>query len=144
MFVDKLQEFAQAVYEKYEQNGPKDVKDMIMTDADKIAHENATKCHICDNILLDEQKIDGLGNCYEYGTEFADEVAQLAIEDKKEKLKEFIKVRDHCHITGKYRGAAHACCNLNYQLPSFYPVILHNLSGYDAHLFIKTLGGNIT
>ena len=39
-----------------------------------------------------------------------------------------------------YRGAAHQSCNLNYKLPKFYPVILHNLSGYDAHLFIKYLG----
>ena len=49
------------------------------------------------------------------------------------------KVRDHCHLTGKYRGAAHNQCNLNYKLPNFYPVIFHNLSGYDTHMFIKDL-----
>ena len=49
------------------------------------------------------------------------------------------KVRDHCHLTGKYRGAAHNQCNLNYKLPNFYPVIFHNLYGYDTHLFIKDL-----
>ena len=49
------------------------------------------------------------------------------------------KVRDHCHITGKYRGAAHEVCNLNYKVPNFIPVYLHNLSGYDCHLFIKKL-----
>ena len=49
------------------------------------------------------------------------------------------KVRDHCHLTGRYRGAAHNKCNLDYKLPSFYPVIFHNLSGYDAHMFIKDL-----
>ena len=56
------------------------------------------------------------------------------------------KVRDHCHFTGKYRGAAHAKCNLQFKKPKFTPVIFHNLSGYDAHLFVKNLGkseGNI-
>ena len=53
---------------------------------------------------------------------------------------EDIKVRDHCHLTGKFRGAAHSICNLKFRLPKFYPVIFHNLSGYDSHLFIKNLG----
>ena len=56
------------------------------------------------------------------------------------------KVRDHCHFTGKYRGAAHVKCNLQFKKPKFTPVIFHNLSGYDAHLFVKNLGkseGNI-
>ena len=56
------------------------------------------------------------------------------------------KVRDHCHFTGRYRGAAHNSCNLKYRKPYFTPVVIHNLSGYDSHLFIKNLGftaGNI-
>ena len=50
--------------------------------------------------------------------------------------------RDHCHLTGKYRGAAHSNCNLNYKVPKFFPVIFHNLSGYDSHLFVKKLRGD--
>ena len=45
-----------------------------------------------------------------------------------------------------YRGAAHNKCNLQYRRPKFIPVVFHNLSGYDSHLFIKNLGvteGNI-
>ena len=49
------------------------------------------------------------------------------------------KVRDHCHFTGKYRGAAHNSCNLQCRKPMILPVIFHNLQGYDAHLFIKQL-----
>ena len=50
------------------------------------------------------------------------------------------KVRDQCHFTGKYRGAAHNKCNLQFKKPKFTPVIFHNLSGYDADLFVKNLG----
>ena len=49
------------------------------------------------------------------------------------------KVRDHCHFTGKYRGAAHNKCNLQCRKLKVLPVIFHNLQGYDAHLFIKQL-----
>ena len=54
------------------------------------------------------------------------------------------KVRDHCHYTGKYRGAAHSSCNLRYRIPDYIPVVFHNLAGYDAHLFIKELAKHTT
>ena len=50
------------------------------------------------------------------------------------------RVRDHCHFTGRYRGAAHNQCNLKYSKPNNISVFFHNLSGYDSHLFIKKLG----
>ena len=49
------------------------------------------------------------------------------------------KVKDHCHFTGKYRGAAHNTCNLRYKIPKNIPVIFHNGSTYDYHFIIKEL-----
>ena len=86
-------------------------KKMVMTEKDKIDYKKATICHICERGIPKEG------------------------DDPR-----FKKVRDHCHLTGKFRGAAHNKCNLEYRLPKFYPVIFHNLSGYDSHLFIKNLG----
>ena len=59
-----------------------------------------------------------------------------------EELKHNDKVRDHCHYTGCYRGAAHNSCNLKYSKPKSVPVFFHNLTGYDSHLFIKKLGSS--
>ena len=50
------------------------------------------------------------------------------------------KVRDHNHLTGAFRGAAHNKCNLIIRNPKYIPVFLHNLSKYDAHLFVKEFG----
>ena len=49
------------------------------------------------------------------------------------------KLRDHCHYTGKYRGAAHNICNLRYKVPKEIPVVFHNGSTYDYHFIIKEL-----
>ena len=49
------------------------------------------------------------------------------------------KVWGHCHFTSEYRGAAHNSYNLNFKVPKFIPIIFHNLSGYDSHLFITNL-----
>ena len=50
------------------------------------------------------------------------------------------KVRDHDHFTGKYRGAAHNNCNINFRIEPFkykIPIFYHNLKGYDGHIIIK-------
>ena len=93
---------------------------MVITPEEQQAFERATTCWICEDELVKDPTQRGYG-----------------------KLK---PVRDHCHYTGKYRGPAHNKCNLKYRKPKFTPVIFHNLSGYDSHLFVKKLGkteGNI-
>ena len=72
--------------------------------------QSATICHICEQDLF-----------------------------KDKEAGKILKVRDHCHFTGEYRGAAHNQCNLKCKKPFVLPVIFHNLQGYDSHLFIKQL-----
>ena len=51
-----------------------------------------------------------------------------------------VKIRDHCHITGKYRASAHGYCNINLRLNHKIPIIFHNLKNYDSHLIMQELG----
>ena len=62
--------------------------------------------------------------------------------EKKYKVDD-VPVRDHCHVTGKYRGSAHQSCNLKLQISAEkikIPVIFHNLKSYDSHFIINELG----
>ena len=80
---------------------------------EKIKHEESKRCSLCN---------------------------QSFNTNKQSKYyKKYKKVRDHCHYTGIYRGAAHYLCNLRYQEQRDIPVILHNGSNYDFHLSIKDL-----
>ena len=57
--------------------------------------------------------------------------------------KKDIRVRDHCHIRGKYRGSAHQYCNLKLRINQKefkIPVIFHNLRGYDSHFIMQEIG----
>ena len=58
-----------------------------------------------------------------------------------EKNIESDKVRDHCHLTGTYRGPSHSKCNINVtqDQSNFIPFIFHNFSNYDSHMFFKKL-----
>ena len=53
--------------------------------------------------------------------------------------KKHYKGKDHCHCTGKYRGAAHNICNLTHKIPKEIPIVFHNGSTYDYHFIIKEL-----
>ena len=77
-----------------------------------------------EKIYHNKQKV-----CYIFKKEF----------DNNDNDKKQQKVRDHCHYTGKYRGAAHNICNLRYKIPKEIPVVFHNSSTYDYHFIIKEL-----
>ncbi|KYN21651.1 hypothetical protein ALC57_05969, partial [Trachymyrmex cornetzi] len=53
-----------------------------------------------------------------------------------------LRVRDHCHLTGRYRGPAHSRCNLQYNDTYVIPIFFHNLAGYDAHFIIKDIANS--
>ena len=57
----------------------------------------------------------------------------------KKNFKKMQKVRDYCHYTAKYRGAAHSICSLRFKIKKEIPVVFHNGSAYDYHFIIKYL-----
>ena len=78
------------------------------------------KKHFNKNLIMDkeeEEQVQSSNACW---------ICEKIIHDDDE------KVRDHCHVTGKFRGAAHWSCNSNLQLTKKVPVIFHNLRGYDS------------
>ena len=60
-------------------------------------------------------------------------------ENKYVKDKKYCDVRDHCHFTGEYRGAAYSIYNLKYILPKKSPIAFHNGPNYDYHFIIEEL-----
>ena len=94
-------------------------KEMIMlTDKKNKSYEKQKVCYICKK---------------EFSTD----------ENDKNAFKLYHKVRDHCHYTGKFRGAAHSICNLRYKTPKEIPVVFHNGSTYDYHFIINKLAKKI-
>ena len=82
-------------------------KEMIpLTDNENTFYEELEECHICQKDF-----------CYN--------------KDEKNKFKLYQKVRNHCHYTAKFRGAARSICNLRYKVPQEIPVKIHNGSKYD-------------
>ena len=99
-------------------------KPLKMTEKDEESFQNMKECHICKKPFgMDEDGVRNVG-----GKNI-----------KKVQIKN-VKVRDHCHVTGKYRGAAHTICNLNFKLTDKIPVVFHNLKGYDSHFIMQEIG----
>ena len=91
-----------------------EMKPMIpLTDEEKASYENQQVRHICKK--------------------------EFCIDKNNKKEYNLMKnVRDHCHYTGNYRGAAHSICNLRHKVLKEIPVVFHNGSAYDYHFIIKS------
>ena len=90
-------------------------KEMIpLTNKEIKSYEKQKVCYICEKKFCDDK-------------------------NKKSEYELYHKVRDHCHYTGKFRGAAHNICNLRYNVPKKIPIVFHNGSTYDYHFVIKKL-----
>ena len=90
---------------------------ICMTPEDWQVFNNTTHCYICHQLMTRKKA-------------------------KKTKREYMDKVRDHCHLTGQFRGAAHFLCNLKLKLDPktiIIPVVFHNLKGYDAHLIMQSI-----
>ena len=59
---------------------------------------------------------------------------------KKRNENNNVNVKDHCHITGKYRDSAHNKCNIDLQLIKKIPVLFHTLQNHDSRLIMQGLG----
>ena len=91
--------------------------------------EKVMKKHFNKNLTMsdekeEEQQFQSSNTCW---------ICEKLIDDDDE------KVRDHCHVTGKFRGAAHWSCNINLQLTKKVPVIFHILRGHESHLIFCEL-----
>ena len=60
------------------------------------------------------------------------------MDEDERNCKNFKKVKDHSHYTGKVRGAAHSICNLRYKVPDNIPIIIH-IASQDTHFIINQL-----
>ena len=143
LFVESLEANIKYIYNRFKWSKP-----IYMTTEDKAAYNSAKHCHICEESITQE-RISYNGKATHKACGIPDKDTSNVNWKEFYNTKECsichesldkVKVRDHCHLTGEYRGAAHNSCNLNYKIPKFFPVLFHNLAGYDSHLFIKNLG----
>ncbi len=135
--------------EKYQHHQPCGFSYIVVSDYEKYSKSPV--------VYRGEDAVDNFLQCLEeeqiYIQEKLDFVEPMRIEREEEQIFQDAihchicgfelgadRVRHHCHLTGKFRGAAHNDCNLNYSFSGRIPVILHNLRGYDSHQIMQGLG----
>ena len=126
--------------------------------------KTATICHICGRELPENSaKIDYLAKIKDWlkimglpgrvptykdvenKVNYYDDIPEEKFKEAKAKLMDYLKVnndvvvRDHCHSTGKFRGAAHQHCNIMYRNTYKIPCFFHNFTGYDSHHIFQNI-----
>jgi hypothetical protein len=129
---------------------PITVSFMILDSKSKIVLQHTYSGHDCVkyflNILLENEEdlLEELEKFPKYCMSEEDELLfkQSFLCHICEKVIEEQKVRDHCHVTGKFLGAAHNTCNLLRTEKKKIPMFCHNFTGYDGHFLVQHLGGD--
>ena len=111
-FIKDIEQYALDSYRLTQQNK----KNIIMTDEQKMNHKKATVCFECKKSFAQYEKVE-----------------------KGQKMNPLTKVKHHDHITGEFISSLCYECNINLQYKKFIPVYIHNLKGYDSHLFVSSL-----
>ena len=133
-----------------------------MTENDELCFKLMDKCHICGEKYTDKDvrvrdhrlQIHGKDACSSFSVIFKplkmtenDELC-FKLMDKchicgEKYTDKDVRVRDHCHVTGRFRGSAHQECNLKLRIKPEdikIPIIFHNLRGYDSHFIMQQIG----
>ena len=119
---DVAKNFVDTVIEVRQEFDEVPVKGMELSDDETEYHIHSDRCWICE-------------------LEFRPATVVKNKDGTEKKNTDFIKVRDHCHFTGRYRGPAHQKCNLRLRRQRLVPVLFHNLRGYDSHFLVKAFRG---
>ena len=152
-FYEKLEEIAEKYDELFEKHCRKKID---LTKEEWRKFKSAGDCYLCRQSFSGgvpsyvasppktHNKYNIVGECVRLEEEdietFNAENSVLPLQEPESGLDPSKKVRDHCHISGKYRGAAHAGCNLRLRLKKTVTVFFHNLSKYDAHHIVRHMG----
>ncbi|XP_057292543.1 uncharacterized protein LOC130621252 [Hydractinia symbiolongicarpus] len=75
-----------------------------------------------------------------YDDKYSKQLKHIEVQMLKEYIDTDIRVRDHCYVTGNYRGSAHKDCNPNHRITDKIPLVFHNLTGYDSHFIMQQIG----